>query len=97
MTQTAAVRSSKRSARFVPARAAATSARGAVPAPPDVFGAYTALGDTGPLTSRELARALRIDEGYARTWLTWQAQLGYVHRDEFGRYATFCAIPRTLY
>jgi len=59
------------------------------------FAALSLVGDLGPVTAGRLARELGILETYAQAWLRWQADQGYLHRDEFGRYATFCAIPRT--
>ena len=96
MTPTAAFNRPAASIVFAPAQITAGVAV-AASAPDDVFGAYALLGEIGPVTAAEFARVLRIDKGYARTWLKWQSQLDYVHRDEFGRFATFCPIPRPLY
>jgi 2-polyprenyl-3-methyl-5-hydroxy-6-metoxy-1,4-benzoquinol methylase len=42
------------------------------------LGLYSALRDTGPLSSSGLATAADIDERYAREWLEQQATAGYV-------------------
>ena len=60
-------------------------------------GAFAVMSELGAVTAAELGRALGISKRYAQTWLRWAAQLDYLHRDETGRYANFCAIPRGLY
>lgn len=69
-------------------------------APPEnngAAGAFAVMSELGAVTAAELGRALGISKRYAQTWLRWAAQLDYLHRDETGRYANFCAIPRGLY
>ena len=58
----------------------------------EAFGLYALLADTGPVSARELGALLRIDEAHAESWLAWQTELDYLHRDSAGRYANFCAI-----
>jgi SAM-dependent methyltransferase len=54
----------------------------------DQTGAYRALRDAGPSTSRELAEVSGIDERYLREWLSAQAAAGYVsYHDADGRFS----------
>jgi 2-polyprenyl-3-methyl-5-hydroxy-6-metoxy-1,4-benzoquinol methylase len=45
------------------------------------LGLYRALGEQGPLTSRELARHASVFERYAREWLHQQRAAGYLEYD----------------
>jgi hypothetical protein len=60
----------------------------------DVSGIYDLIARAGPVTGIELAELLQLHLGYVQPWLQWQAATGYLHRDEFGRYAPWCAWPR---
>jgi 2-polyprenyl-3-methyl-5-hydroxy-6-metoxy-1,4-benzoquinol methylase len=55
------------------------------------LGLYRALGEHGPLTSRELARHASVFERYAREWLHQQRAAGYVDYDP--ERATFRLAP----
>jgi ubiquinone/menaquinone biosynthesis C-methylase UbiE len=55
------------------------------------LGLYRALGEHGPLTSRELARHASVFERYAREWLHQQRAAGYLDYDP--ERATFRLAP----
>ena len=52
------------------------------------------IGDAGAVTARELVVLLGEEDFQADVWLRGQADAGYLHRDEFGRYGTSCHWPR---
>ena len=47
----------------------------------DILGLYKALNEHGAMTSAELAVKTKVDERYAREWLSHQASSGYVDYD----------------
>lgn len=53
----------------------------------DRLGLYTALAESGPSTSSELARTTGTSERYVREWLAQQAAVGFVRYDP--EWATF--------
>jgi hypothetical protein len=55
---------------------------------------YSFIGDAGAVTPRELVVFLGEEDFRADVWLRGQMDLGYLHRDEFGRYGTSCHWPR---
>jgi 2-polyprenyl-3-methyl-5-hydroxy-6-metoxy-1,4-benzoquinol methylase len=47
----------------------------------DALGLYKMIGAKGPMTSSELAKAAKVDERYAREWLSHQAASNYLAYD----------------
>jgi hypothetical protein len=60
----------------------------------DAFGIYGLMAEAGPVTAMELGARLHLHAGYVQPWLVWQERLGYLNRDEYGRYAPYCSWPR---
>ena len=52
------------------------------------------IGDAGAVTARELVELLGEEDFRADEWLRGQADQGFLHRDEFGKYGTSCHWPR---
>src|SRR5690349_5377395 len=57
----------------------------------DRLGLYKALAQAGPATSIELAERTRINERYAREWLSAMASAGYLEYDPSSRRFTLPA------
>jgi SAM-dependent methyltransferase len=53
----------------------------------DRLGLFKALGDKGPMTSEELAKATGTHERYVREWLSSQAASGYVEYDGTSKFS----------
>ena len=51
----------------------------------DGLGIYTALAESGPVTSEELAEKTNLNERQLREWLSAQAASGYVSYDATSR------------
>jgi hypothetical protein len=55
---------------------------------------FDVLLDNGPLTASEIGARLGVSEAAAWACARFGAQAGYLDRDEFGRFAPWCAWPR---
>ena len=55
---------------------------------------FALLVAEGALTAAEIAQRLDISESTAWEWARFGVQACYLDRDEFGRYAPWCAWPR---
>ena len=55
---------------------------------------YAFISDAGAVTAEELVAFLGVEEFRAGAWLRSQETVGYLYRDETGRFGTSCPWPQ---
>jgi hypothetical protein len=58
---------------------------------------FDVLTDNGPLSAAEIGARLGVSESIAWSWACFGVRASYLDRDEFGRFAPWCAWPRIAF